>query len=194
LDASNDYINQNSIQIKSESISAAEKSYQFLRDSSLNIPGAGENEANDGITDPFDRFWDVVEGLVTKIGEFSADGLMKKPRAEKRELIPVVQNPLNQTTQSDAKPTEKSTAMLQSYFVIPKVERDMLDTANYTRTASMRNDFLNDSKLSGRNNPIVNPIKEKIMQNEASNSRDKNTFSIGYSLIQRNNLLDSDKT
>ncbi|CAG8710402.1 10132_t:CDS:2, partial [Funneliformis mosseae] len=108
----------------SSSEKTIEESYMMLK---------GNNEStDDDEADPFNKFWDIVEGLVQKISNPVAFATVPLNGAYSRATLdqnivqptlPIHYNTVNENIVDDSKVEELNAAMMESFYIIPKDQR-----------------------------------------------------------------------
>ncbi|RIA85648.1 hypothetical protein C1645_741429 [Glomus cerebriforme] len=108
----------------SDSEKTIEESYMMLK---------GNNDStDDDDSDPFNKFWDIVEGLVQKISNPIAFATVPLNGADSRTTfdpntiqspMPFRYNAVNENIVDDSKVEELNAAMMESFYIIPKDQR-----------------------------------------------------------------------
>ncbi|CAB4475487.1 hypothetical protein RhiirA1_455743 [Rhizophagus irregularis] len=108
----------------SDSEKTIEESYMMLK---------GNNDStDDDDSDPFNKFWDIVEGLVQKISNpvafatvplNGADSQTKFDPNTIQSPLPFRYNTANENIVDDSKVEELNAAMMESFYIIPKDQR-----------------------------------------------------------------------
>ncbi|CAI2173096.1 1577_t:CDS:10 [Funneliformis geosporum] len=121
----------------SSSSEKIEESYMMLK---------GNNEStDDDEADPFNKFWDIVEGLVQKISNPVAfatvplNGAYSRASLDQNTIqpsLPIRYNTVNENIVDDSKVEELSAAMMESFYIIPKDQRPNSRTGKPPQTSS----------------------------------------------------------
>lgn len=121
----------------SSSEKTIEESYMMLK---------GNNEStDDDEADPFNKFWDIVEGLVQKISNPVAFATVPLNGAYSRATLdqnivqptlPIHYNTVDENIVDDSKVEELNAAMMESFYIIPKDQRPNSRTVMPPQTSS----------------------------------------------------------
>ncbi|KAG9294110.1 hypothetical protein G9A89_021469 [Geosiphon pyriformis] len=156
VESLNPSLNQSSVSV--------EESYMVLKENN--------DSADDDDSDPFNKFWEIVESLVSKVSNPVAFATVplhlsgfrnindySKPL--ENNIVPLslpIQNKLNQHIETYTKPDALSSTMVESYFIVPTDKKLISNNSAGEYSAS----------LSGNKNPpsISKTIEEYAIENQ----------------------------
>ncbi|CAG8759466.1 12099_t:CDS:2, partial [Acaulospora morrowiae] len=142
-----------------------EESYMVLRGNS--------DSTDDDDSDPFNKFWEIVESLVSKISNPVAFATVPLNGTDPQisfdpntihSPLPFGNNADGVNANKDSKTDELNTAMMESYYIIPNEQKANLGNSSYQRPSPSR--LHSSYKKSESKNVPTKTLEEYAMENQ----------------------------